>query len=429
MEMKVTTEDLTHGMYVCRLDRPWLGTPFLLQGFYIQCDKDLQLLRDHCEHVYVDTDSRQQPSAHRQRHSDIVRQPRNGTATLSRATVSSQPATRNNQRPHNGTHLKPGTAYPDKRPVEEEIEVATALRTEVSKVVDEMMQNVQDGKKFDIHSVKAAVKKILESILRNPDAFIGLRSLKDKATYTHAHCMDSSALAIAFGRTMGFSRHHLDELGMGALMFDVGKMRVPKELINKPDRLTEREFKLVKQHVTHSVRIMEETGALSRESIAVAATHHERFDGSGYPRGLKAGKIPVLGRMAGIVDCYDAITSDTPYRRAISAHEAVRKLYGWRGSLFQDALVEQFIQTLGTYPTGSIVELTTGQVGIVISQNRVRRLKPKVMLVLDAEKNRYGAAPIVDLVKETEDAEGNPPEILKALEPGTYGIEPTEFYL
>lgn len=429
MEMKVATEDLTHGMYVCRLDRPWLGTPFLLQGFCIQCDKDLQLLREHCEHVYVDTDSQQPPSVHHQWHSDVARQPRNGTETLSRATVSSQPPTRNNQRPPNGTHLKPGAAYPDKRPVEEEIEVATAIRAEVYKDVDEMMQNVQEGKKFDIHSIKAAVKKILDSILRNPDAFIGLRSLKDKETYTHAHCMDSSALAIAFGRTMGFSRHQLDEVGMGALMFDVGKMQVPKELINKPDRLTEREFKLVKQHVTHSVRIMEETGALSRESIAVAATHHERFDGSGYPRGLKAGEIPVLGRMAAIVDCFDAITSDRPYRRAISAHEAVRKLYGWRGSLFHDALVEQFIHTLGTYPTGSIVELTTAQVGIVISQNRVRRLKPKVMLVLDAEKNRYGAAPIIDLVKETEDAKGNPLEILKALEPGTYGIEPTEFYL
>ena len=212
-------------------------------------------------------------------------------------------------------------------------------------------------------------------------------------------------------------------------MFDVGKMRLPNELLNKPERVTDEEFEVIKSHVNHSVEIVKETGGFSKEVVSIVASHHERFDGSGYPNGLSGGHIPLLARMAAIVDTYDAITSETMYRTAISAHEAVRRLYEWRGNLFQPELVEQFIQTLGTYPTGSIVELNTGQVAIVISQNRVRRLRPKVMVILDKEKSRCEISPILDMIKETEDEDGNPLEILKVLQPGAYGIDPAQFYL
>jgi len=295
--------------------------------------------------------------------------------------------------------------------------------------VDEIMNNVRDDKKLDINRTKEVVSSMTDSILRNPNAFLWMRILKDKDSYTYSHCMDSGALAIAFGRHIGLSRNELEDLGMGALLSDVGKMQVPDELLNKPGELTEKEFEIVKKHVVYSVRIMQKSGGLSKAAIATAATHHERFDGSGYPRGLKGNEIPVLGRMAAIVDCYDAITSDRPHRRAISPNEAVRRLYDWRGSAFQSELVEQFIQTLGTYPTGSIVELNTGQVGIVVSQNRLRRLRPKLMLILDEGKNVYNFAPMLDLLNETQDSSGDQLEIIKVLEPGTYGIEPKDFNL
>jgi len=406
MEKKIAADQVTYGMFVCRLDRPWLETPFLLQGFYVMNDEDISALKEYCQYVYIETEV-----------PDLKLCPKDSLNGKNpwRQTVSDLP--------------RPTTLYPAETPIEQEITVVKELRKEVASAVEQVMKKVRDEKKLDVERAKHVVSNMTESILRNPNAFLWMRMLKDRDSYTYAHCMDSSALAIAFGRYMGLSRAELEDLGIGALLADVGKTQVPQELLNKPGKLTDEEFQLVKKHVEHSVRIMQKVPGLSKTSIAIAATHHERFDGSGYPRGLKGREIPVLGRMAAIVDCYDAITSDRPYRRPLSAHEAVRRLYDWRGSAFQSELVEQFIQTLGTYPTGSIVELSTGQVGIVVSQNRLRRLRPKVMLVLNQRKERYKFAPMIDLLNEEHDANGDSLEIVKVLDPGSHGIEPKEFYL
>ena len=406
MEKKIVVDEVTRGMFVCRLDRPWLETPFLLQGFYVMNGEDISALKEYCKYVYIETDA---PALKLDSNESL-----NGKGSW-RQTASDLP--------------RPTTEYLDKHPVEKEITIVKELRKEVCQAIDEIMINVKDDKKLDIHRTKGVVSSMTESILRNPNAFLWMRILKDKDSYTYSHCMDSSALAIAFGRYMGLSRTELEDLGIGALLSDVGKMQVPPELLNKPGKLTEKEFEIVKKHVEYSVGIMQKSGNLSKTAISTAAAHHERFDGSGYPRGLKGREIPVLGRMAAIVDCYDAITSERPYRRPISANEAVRRLYEWRGSAFQSELVEQFIQTLGTYPTGSIVELNTGQVGIVVSQNRLRRLRPKIMLVLDANKHKYNFAPMVDLLNETHDSDGNPLEIVKVLESGAHGIHPQDYFL
>ena len=174
---------------------------------------------------------------------------------------------------------------------------------------------------------------------------------------------------------------------------------------------------------------MQQTKGINSRAIELALNHHERFDGSGYPNKRFGREIPVFGRMAAIVDCYEAITSDRPYAKAISSHDAIRKIYEWRKVDFQEELVEQFIQCLGVYPTGTLVELTTGEVGVVFEQSRVRRLRPKVMLVLNAEKIAYGCFPIVDLLQVTEDKDGNQLDIAHTLEPGSYGIQPKTLFL
>jgi HD-GYP domain-containing protein (c-di-GMP phosphodiesterase class II) len=165
------------------------------------------------------------------------------------------------------------------------------------------------------------------------------------------------------------------------------------------------------------------------DSIEIAHTHHERDNGSGYPRKLAAKQIPMFGKIAAIVDCYDAMTSDKAYRSAISSHQALRKLYARKDKEFQPGLIEQFIQCIGVYPVGSLVELTTGEVGMVLSQNRVRRLRPEIMLILDEHKKPIESGAIIDLMKERSDSSGNPLEIKDVLEPGAYGIDTKEFFL
>lgn len=234
---------------------------------------------------------------------------------------------------------------------------------------------------------------------------------------------------MAFGRHLGLPKKDIKNLGMSALLFDIGKMKVPRELLIKPGRLTKDEYLVIRKHVQHSVEIIENIKGINDAVISIASTHHERFDGTGYPRGLRRNRIPLFGKIASIVDCYDAITSIRPYRKAISPTEALRMLYRQRNRAFQDELVEQFIQCLGVYPTGTLVELNTGEVGIIIAQNAIRRLRPKIMLILNKNKVAYDRFETLDLAIENVDDDGNLLDISRSLQPGTYGIDPKEYYL
>jgi HD-GYP domain-containing protein (c-di-GMP phosphodiesterase class II) len=411
-------------MYVCRLDRPWLETPFLIQGFYINGREEIEQLEKYCRFVFVDTDAPPpKPQSVGRGRRATGRHEEQALESPGRANVYEDLKEQTFELPRRAN------VYEDVHTIEQEIEVAKGLRGEVISAVMDIMQNVKEDKKLQMIHAKATVKKMTESILRNPDAFMWMRLLKDPGNYMYSHCMDSSALAIAFGRTLGLARHQLDDLAMGMLMCDVGMVRAPAEILEKPGRLSDEEYKIVQQHVAHGVRIMEESGRFSKASLEIAATHHEQLDGRGYPRGLRGGEVSVLGRMAAIADCFDAITSATRYRVPLSSHEAVRRLYEWRGNKFQPELIEQFIQTLGTFPIGTIVKLTTGQIGIVLAQNRTRRLRPRVLLVLDHDGKRYDSAPVVDLLKETETPEGQPMEVTSVLEAGSFGIDPVKLYL
>lgn len=212
-------------------------------------------------------------------------------------------------------------------------------------------------------------------------------------------------------------------------MFDVGKVKLPEKLINNTKRFNQYEFKLVKKHVDYSIDIVKNIKGINDDIIEMIWTHHERHNGSGYPHGLNGNHIPLFGKIAGIIDCYDAIISERPFASAISPHDAVKKLYEWRNIDFQAELVEQFIQVVGIYPVGTIVELSDGRVGVIVSQNRVWRLRPKVMLLLSEKKDPLTEFITINLFTETEDNNGNPLDIVRSVEPGLYGIDPEELYL
>ena len=410
MEKQVDTQDLEPGMYVARLDRPWLETPFLFQGFEIKDQADVAELQRHCRFVYIDIE-RGEPA---KRYMDgKPAQPRRIDSELQRIcrASSAQPV------------------YQDTASVEEELAPARDSHHVACDRISDILDDVRSGRKLNVAAAEQAVNNMIESILRNPDAFMWLTKLKNKDSYTYAHSIDACALAITFGRHLGLPRKELQEVAVGTLLFDIGKMKLPEALLEKPGRLTEEEFALMQEHVAHSVNLMQDTKGISPTSIEVAYSHHERHNGGGYPRGLTSERTSVYGKIAAIVDCYDAITSDRPYSVAVSPHEAIRSLYEWRNVDFQEELVEQFIQCLGVYPTGTLVELNTGQVGIVLSQNRVRRLRPKVMLVLNADKHSYDIAPTIDLMLEEADRQGRMLEITRSLDPGSFGIDPTAYFL
>lgn len=412
---KLDVEQLQVGMYVSELDRPWRDTPFLFQGFEIRDQEDIQKLRQYCRHVYVDTPDRHPAptpktpaeravAAELSRHQNIARE--------LLAKISTRPV------------LKP--VYHDQARLENEIEACREVYRETQTLVYSLLDDARLGQTINSTAAKKVVAQMVDSVIRNPDALASFAQLKKKDEYTAQHSLRVCILALTFGRHLGLDRTELNLLGTGALLHDIGKMKVPSDILKKPGPLSDSEYALMKKHVPYGVEILEKTIGIPRPAIEVARCHHERYDGTGYAGGLKGDLIGLFGMIGGIVDCYDAISSDRAYHAGLSAHAALKKMYEWRHRDFHPGLVEQFIQCMGIYPIGSIVELNTGEIGVVVTMNRIRRLKPRVALVLQPDYYPVPGAATVDLM-EYRTRDGRACEIDRVLDPGTYGINPVQY--
>ncbi|MGB5258965.1 MAG: HD-GYP domain-containing protein [Gammaproteobacteria bacterium] len=407
---KVDCNDLREGMFVQELDRPWLETPFMFQGFRIKSKEEVETLKKYCEFVYINkTRSEIDPRiTHEIADKDLSED--------AAATVT--------------TRVKLGTnTYRDTVPIEEELDAARTIYENSNSAVEDIFNSAGDGDTIDVKEATKTTSNIVESVLRNPDAFMLLQRMKNKNHYRYTHAINSCALAATFCRHLGFSKTEIHDISMGALMLDVGSTKLPDSLIDMEEALNPVTMKLVRHHVQFGLEILDNTPDLPPVVREMMLTHHERINGKGYPAGLSGDQIPVSGRIAAIIDCYDAMISSRPYRKKISPVEAISTLYHWRNVDFQEDLIEQFIQCIGAYPTGSLVELSSGQVGIVMSQNRVRRLYPKILLILTADGNPYESPQMVDLWEFSQQTKGEKLEINKVVDADQLGIDPSDYYL
>lgn len=407
-EIKVRLEDLEIGMFVSRLDRPWIETPYLIQGFLLKTREDIDALEKYCEFVYVDVVLSEEPKKQGPNYNGVART----NDEIKQQLIGSVPK-----------------KYKDKTNMNDELVSARDTHRVLSHTVGDVMNDIANNKTLDGTALKRAINPMLDSIISNPDAFVWLTRMKYKDNYTYNHAVSASVWAVSFGRHLGFPRPKLQSLALGAMLFDIGKMKLPEKLINNPKRYNQFEYELVKKHIDYSLEILNNTKGIGADVIEMVATHHERHNGSGYPNGMLGDQIPILGKIAGIVDCYDAIISDRVFATALSPHDAVKKLYDWRDIDFQAELVEQFIQVVGIYPVGTVIEVSDGRVGVIVAQHRVWRLRPQVMMLLDVDKKPLENFDVIDLFTQVEDADGKPLNIVKCVEPGLYGIDPEEFYL
>lgn len=281
----------------------------------------------------------------------------------------------------------------------------------------------EKGGALEIVKIKQAVEPMIDSISRNPDACIWLARMKQEDNYIYEHSLGASIWAVALGRQLGLPKRDLKTLAIGGLLFDIGKLELDRDLLQHNRRLSPEEFDQVKTHVELSINSLKDGGMISQDIIDMVSHHHERYNGKGYPQGLAGNDIPVFARIAAIVDCYDAITSHRKYARAISPSQAIKKLYEWKNVDFQEELIEEFIQAIGIYPAGTLVELSSGEVAIVIAEYRTRRLRPQVMLMLDSGKQPLEEIKFIDLLDVTHTAGGKPLDITDSLEADAYGID------
>jgi HD-GYP domain-containing protein (c-di-GMP phosphodiesterase class II) len=320
--------------------------------------------------------------------------------------------------------------YTDTASVTEEVPLARAAQENAEQLAGKILDDVRAGRKLSARDVNDAVGPIVKSVLRSADAFFWINSLRKKDAYVYSHAINCSALAAAFGRHMGFPEDALIDLATGGLLLDVGKAELPEELLSNPGPLTEEQMSEVRLHVQHSLRILDETGIRSDRVLQMIRTHHERYDGSGYPNRLADAQIPLFGRMAAVIDSFDAMTSDRSHSKALSRHEVLQQLYRWSDKMYQREIVEQLTQCLGVYPTGSLVELSSGEVAIVMAQNRARSLRPRVIVLTGADKQVDTHFRTVDLMAQAEDEDMERLlYIVRTLDPGSYGLDPTELYL
>lgn len=433
MQEKVLVQHLRIGMYVADLDRPWVETPFLFQGFAIDSTEQIEEIARYCKFVYIDE--------HPDSSKLTLSKPFLATDKKPAGNISVQPPLK---RPGQGAaYAEPASAvnirarplpervviYEDKVKVEKELVEAKKVHQTARQLVKTIIEDLRGERNLNAGKVTAAIEGMVESIMRNPDALLLLTKLKDKDTDSYGHALDVAIYMLAFGRHLGFPKEQLNILGAGGLLQDIGKLRLPSELLKKKEKLTAEEYKQVKSHIRHSISILQKMSGIPAEVIDLVATHHERQDGSGYPLGLTGEDISTFGSMAAIVDCFSALTNDRPYASAVSAREALEILYAWRGKYLHGGLLERFVQCIGLYPVGSLVELNTGEVAVVIAQNRVYHFKPRMILILDAQKTPYKNPTALDLQNDPRAADGKPYQIRKPLESGMYGIEPQQYYL
>ena len=404
MDCKVSTAYLKVGMYISKLDCPWKQTPFLIQGFHIQDEEDICTLVKFCNFVYIDTVLGVASEMY-------LEGPSNKYLKQSLARSSQVESILDSG--------KKTVDYDDEKTTVEELPEAKAAFEHASDCVARIVEEDLKKGQLNIANVKGAVAPIVDSMVRNSDAFMWLAKMRDHDAASYDHSVQNCALGIAFGRHLGLNKRALNTLATGLLLMDIGKTKLPKELLTKTTDLLNAEEEILRKHVAFTVEILRKTKGINEQVINIALTHHERYDGSGYPNGLVGIQTPAYGRMAAIIDCYDVMITATPSKEAMPEHKALQNIYNMRDKSFQKELVEQFIQCMGVYPTGSLVELSTGAVGAVLAQNTQQKLKPKVIMLLDEKKRPIKKRTVCDLAKQNK----VPLHIAKSLENNTYGVD------
>jgi HD-GYP domain-containing protein (c-di-GMP phosphodiesterase class II) len=385
-------------MYVAELDRPWTETPFRFQGFVLQTPEQLETLKKFCKSVFVDPD----------RQEILDRLPDQARLGPIRSAVDLSRTGRKK--------------YAELAPVEQEYTAASTTHAAGANTVRDAMGALRAGRTLEAKKVADAVTGVTESVMRNADAMLLFTQLQQKGDYTQSHALDVSVYMTAFGRFMEMSPEDIRLLGHLGLLQDIGKVRLQDALIQKRERLTPQEFDLAKEHVEYSAEILRATPGLPGELPDLALLHHERHDGSGYPKGLHGKEIGLIGSIAGIVDTFDALTARRPYAEPVAPSTALSMLYKWRGTFFDAYLVEQFIRFVGIFPLGSVVELNSGEVGIVIAQNLEKRLQPRVMVIRDPAGNPLKPQKLVDLSRAHKTVAGEPYRIKRTLEYGRVSV-------
>lgn len=529
---KTQANQLDIGMFVCELDRPWLGTPFMLEGLLIEDDAQITLIRSLCEFVYIDktvsigqhfvAPPKEEVAIKRNgaiKHFTINANKKSQTSTSESniansnnskfsffdilkeikesnqnsraaafksnddgAVIPTVSVTKNlhsndyvsnkaDENPSLATQMKSDfsnlisgltnwggkqrklkamidkaalkkeanqpemtddsfriTIFDEAPPVENEIAKIYPVFEQSQIATRELFEALALHQEINLTNIHEALDGMVESIERNPDALIWLAKLKKTDDYSYNHAMNVSITLMALASFMSLPKKQVKDLGFAGLLQDIGKGKLPTELLHKEEKISLEEFELLKTHVDFALELLEVTGNISSTVILTVSQHHERIDGSGYPYQLSGSQISLTGQMAGLIDTYCALTTNRVYAKGVYNQIALEEIHALRDIKFNGKLIDQLVQFLGMYPVSTLVELNSQEVGVVIQQNSVRRLLPRVMILLNPDKSRNEYPAVINLINSPLTPTGEPYTILRGLPPDSYGLNSNNYY-
>ena len=403
MIKKIKVEQLKPGVFVHDFNCGWLHHPFLTDRTKLTTDKQIQkVVKYGIRELYIDTDKGLDiDDAPTQREADQEIQDEFDQLSV------------------------PATGPSDRSGFKAELIRAKQLISEAKLTTQRLMHDVRLGQRMEMHQVESIVDQMVGSVLRNKDALVSLLRIKEVDEYTYVHSISVSALCISFGQGLDFQAAQIKQIGIGGLLHDIGKMKVPPDILNKPGPLTEKEFEIMKRHVKDGESTLQQYPNLDQDCTCVTSHHHERLDGTGYPVGLTGDEISEFGQIAAIVDIYDALSSERCYKNALPPTAALKKLLEWSQSYLNRELVERFIAHLGIYPIGTLVRLENSLLAVVVDHGKKNLLHPVVRAVYDVKK--ASKLEPYDIVLEGEIIAGNPYGIVGCESPEKWQIKPIDY--
>ncbi|MHB1678368.1 MAG: HD-GYP domain-containing protein [Sulfuriferula sp.] len=363
MRKKISVRDLVVGMYVDEIGGSWMDHPFWKKSFKLKTSKDvLDFQQSPISEVWIDT--------------------LKGLDIIGPGEMLADPAVSGLAQ----------IAFPAQKPevrvsLDQELERAEQLQSRARQAVASLFENARLGQALPIGEMAFLVDEIYQSVSRNSGALLSLVRLKNKDNYTYLHCVAVCALMIALGKQMGIESGTLRSLGLAGLLHDIGKVAIPADMLNKPGRLTDQEFDIVRTHSLRGWEILSAACGADDVALDVCRHHHERTDGMGYPDKLPGDMISLHARMGAVCDIYDAITSDRCYKKAWAPVEALRKMAEWQQGHIDGEIFQHFIKTVGIYPVGTLLKLKSGRLAVVTDQTERSLLEPVVRVFFSVRSN------------------------------------------
>ena len=400
--IKVSVDRLIPGMYVAELDRPWTETPFLFQGFYIQGEGEIQALHKTCRYVFVDTEkgyAPPDPDAFRHERGDEPEQPATLFPNAGRDNIPREPD------------------------FQRSIPRIRKVRRTTTDFLDKVVDNVRTGERVPVEAATGVVRGLVQSVDLNVNATVWLNNLRRRHRHSADHCSNVAVLSLAFANYLGYEGEELAAIGLGALLHDVGLMRLDTSVLDKPDDLDLSELQEIREHPAQGHRLMERSGQLPAIAMNIIRHHHERISGDGYPDGLKGGQIPKEALVVAIADVYDSLTTDRPYDGPMSPNASLSVIRHSGESSFGPELTRHFMSCIGIYPVSSVVELQNGSIAMVVGHTHKTRVRPEMMLLKDAQGRPYEGWPILNLDRKADEVDGDQWLIMRVVDPDEHDVD------